>query len=131
MKNQKGFTLIELLVVIAIIGLLSSLAVIALSGASKKADDAKVKSDLSQLRTWVTVNYPDVTDFTTIGLTSTTNTGLVPKTGVTYTVTNNASGWCASAPLTGGSDAAKFFCVDSKGSSIVTSTACSSGNPCQ
>ena len=33
--NKKGFTLIELLVVIAIIGLLSTLAVVALNSAQK------------------------------------------------------------------------------------------------
>jgi prepilin-type N-terminal cleavage/methylation domain-containing protein len=49
MKNKKGFTLIELLVVIAIIGLLSTLAVISLTGARSKARDARRTSDL---RAW-------------------------------------------------------------------------------
>lgn len=49
MRKQKGFTLIELLVVIAIIGLLATLAVVSLNGARKKAKDAKVQGDLSQV----------------------------------------------------------------------------------
>lgn len=45
-----GFTLIELMVVIAIIVLLSTLAVIALGSARKKANDAKRLSDMTQIR---------------------------------------------------------------------------------
>lgn len=49
--NKKGFTLIELIVVIAIIGLLSTMAVVALGSARSKARDAKRLSDLKQLQT--------------------------------------------------------------------------------
>lgn len=59
MKTAKGFTLIELLVVIAIIGLLSSLAVVSLSDARKKAYDAQIKSDIAQLRTDVEIYADD------------------------------------------------------------------------
>lgn len=48
--ESRGFTLIELLVVVAIIVLLSTLAVIALGSARKKANDAKRLSDMTQIR---------------------------------------------------------------------------------
>lgn len=51
MKNKKGFTLIELLVVIAIIGLLSTLAVVALNNARIKSRDARRVSDVKQMQT--------------------------------------------------------------------------------
>lgn len=57
--NKKGFTLIELLVVIAIIGLLSTLAVVALGSARTKARDSKRLSDLRQLQTALELYYTD------------------------------------------------------------------------
>lgn len=62
-KNNKGFTLIELLVVIAIIGLLSTLAVVALGNARQKARDAKRLSDLKQMQTALELYYTDQTDY--------------------------------------------------------------------
>lgn len=64
MKMQrKGFTLIELLVVIAIIGLLSTLAVVALGNARTKARDAKRMSDLKQVQTALELYYTDVNSY--------------------------------------------------------------------
>ncbi|MDO8560438.1 MAG: type II secretion system protein [bacterium] len=51
MKMRKGFTLIELLVVIAIIGLLATIAFIALNSPRQKARDSKRAADMKQLRT--------------------------------------------------------------------------------
>ncbi len=57
--KKQGFTLIELLVVIAIIGLLSTLAVVALGNARTKARDAKRMSDLKQVQTALELYYTD------------------------------------------------------------------------
>ena len=58
-RRQKGFTLIELLVVIAIIGLLSTLAVVALTSARAKARDAKRISDVKQVQTSLELYFAD------------------------------------------------------------------------
>ena len=59
MKKQSGFTLIELLVVIAIIGLLSTLAVVALNNARLKSRDSKRVSDIKQIQTALELYYND------------------------------------------------------------------------
>lgn len=48
-KKESGFTLIELLVVIAIIGLMSTIAVVALNGARQKSRDTKRVADVRQM----------------------------------------------------------------------------------
>jgi len=47
---KRGFTLIELLVVVAIISMLSSVILVSLNSAKVKARDARVMSDVSQIR---------------------------------------------------------------------------------
>lgn len=65
MKKAKGFTLIELLVVIAIIGLLSTLAVVALNNARQKSRDAKRVSDIKQVSTALELYFADQNGYPT------------------------------------------------------------------
>ena len=58
-KKKRGFTLIELLVVIAIIGILAAIVLVSLGGARKKAQDARVQGDLSQVRSLAELLYND------------------------------------------------------------------------
>lgn len=58
-NNKKGFTLIELLVVIAIIGLLSTLAVVALNSARTKSRDARRVADVKQVQTALELYFND------------------------------------------------------------------------
>ncbi len=49
--KNKGFTLVELLVVIAVIGILATLAVIALQQARSRTRDSKRVADIKQIQT--------------------------------------------------------------------------------
>lgn len=126
MKNKKGFTLVELLVVVAIIGLLSTLAVVALGSARQKARDAKRVSDIKQIQTALELyfsdqnTYPVVAAAVTLGdathltlsstnafaaaAAGTTYMGLVPSnptpngTAYTYTSLTAAGAACTSSP---------------------------------
>lgn len=59
LNNHKGFTLIELLVVIAIIGILSTLAIVALGNARARSRDAKRVSDIRQIHSALELYFND------------------------------------------------------------------------
>ncbi len=62
-RTQSGFTLIELLVVIAIIGLLSTLAVVALNSARQRSRDAKRVSDIRQVQTALELGFSETNGY--------------------------------------------------------------------
>ena len=66
-RNKKGFTLIELLVVIAIIGLLATIVLVSLNNARNKANDTKIKADLSQVMLAVEMYYSDINSYPATG----------------------------------------------------------------
>ena len=63
MKLEKGFTLLELLVVIAILGILSTLTVASLRGATAKGRDARRKSDVKAIQTALELRFSDTNSY--------------------------------------------------------------------
>jgi len=85
--NKKGFTLIELLVVIAIIGLLSTVAVIALNSARQKGRDAKRISDIRQIQAALEMYLNDCNQYPATLATATANGCTSPTTLATFMAT--------------------------------------------
>lgn len=83
-NNKKGFTLVELLVVIAIIGLLSTLAVVALNNARQKSRDARRVSDIKQIQTALELYYNDEGGYPATVDVVAESAILGPTSGVTY-----------------------------------------------
>ncbi|MEA2092667.1 MAG: prepilin-type N-terminal cleavage/methylation domain-containing protein [Patescibacteria group bacterium] len=111
--TNKAFTLIELLVVIAIIAILAVLVMITLASARKSAQDSKIMTAMSQLRT-LSNTYEDINDMTyeddenyqrikdEVDLLSDSNLQLHTSTG--------GNNYCAYASMV--SDNTDVFCID-------------------
>ncbi len=125
MKKQKGFTLIELLVVIAIIGLLSTLAVVALNNARQKSRDAKRISDIKQVQTALELYYNDANGYppaapatptvfsgTALTFNTTTYMGMIPTAPLPFdtgcTAANNSYAYVGT---TGGTTYSLTYCL--------------------
>jgi len=64
-KKQEGFTLIEIMVVILILGLLATLVVQSLRGATDKAKRTKAMADIAELKTALDRYYIDMGSYPT------------------------------------------------------------------
>ena len=141
MTKKKGFTLIELLVVISIIGILASIVLVGLSGARKKAKDARITGDLSQVRAIAEMINSEQEKYDLVCSGDTLNEGapdpygpqlktveddIELQQGGTLTMKCQASGdnYCIAARLV--TDTSKYYCIDSTGQAGATTTA----NPC-
>ena len=91
--NKKGFTLIELLVVIAIIGLLTTLAVVALDSARTKSRDAKRVTDIKQVQTALELYFNDEDGYPAVDTQSTLGVDLACLDGAGFgTVVGDCDG---------------------------------------
>ena len=120
MKKNKGFTLIELLVVIAIIGLLSTLAVVALNNARQKSRDSRRVADIKQIQTALELYYNDENHYpasVTSGGAITGSTSLVTYMNAVPSNPSPADGTCVgtvytyAATGTGGSSYTLQYCL--------------------
>ncbi len=93
-RQGGGFTLIEMLVVLAMIGLLATIALVAVNGARMKTRDNKRVADLKQIQKAIELSYNSSTGYPLVAATVTIG---VPATTSVYCGKGAATGFKADA----------------------------------
>jgi prepilin-type N-terminal cleavage/methylation domain-containing protein len=135
--KQKAFTLIELLVVIAIIGILTTIAVVALNNARAKARDAKRVADVKQVQTALELffndkgRYPTDEEFASGSIYSTSSNGTTTYMAAVPTAPTPADGSCSSGDnqftysnTTDGGSYTIRYCLGGTTGSLLTGANC-------
>lgn len=132
--SSRGFTILELLVVIAIIGTLSSVVMASVNNARVRAYDAKVKAQLSNIRTAAEMYYNTNLNYGTATLAGTYTNANGYSTGGNSCATGQLTSMFASSELAELSKSANYpvgentvICV-SNGTSFAVSDNLSPGN---
>jgi general secretion pathway protein G len=96
-SNQDGFTLIEIMVVILILGLLATIVVQSLRGATDKAKRVKAQADIAEIKTGLDRYYLDAGSYPTSdqGLNSLVS---APATGGNSPANYESGGYLQSIP---------------------------------
>lgn len=132
--KTKGFTLIELLVVIAIIGILSSVVLASLNTARDKGKDAAAKAELSAMRAEAEILYDNAGSYADV---CSGNGDPDPSRlydSAVESVGNNTNAcnddvtvWAAQVELSADDT---YFCVDSTGAAVASTTALGTDTVC-
>jgi prepilin-type N-terminal cleavage/methylation domain-containing protein len=140
-KDDAGFTLVELLVVISIIGILTSVVLVSVSTANKRGNDAAVQSDLSEIRAQAQMYYNNYSGY--VATPPLGSAGTCATAGTVFADTKVKQQIDAAEKANGGrtvvcnvsidgadyavsselSTAGTYYCVDSNGIGVRSTTA--------